>query len=209
MVSLLAAALVATAPDAGGARPMEPPTVRTGAEVKAALGQRVAVVGTLSRVPMGKGKGSWLGTGLVLEDRDTVYVTYGAPPTGWEALVGKRVRVEGRLLEFLSKKEQSLVAPHLHDWSTPMELKPEPVRLVGVAQDAKGGAVVVVDGSPVYLRGMDSWRSDVVGKRVVVEGAVADEQYLPEATKDEKGAWSQGAVGKQRVISPASWKLAD
>ncbi len=79
----------------------------------------------------------------------------------------------------------------------------------GWARDAKGGALVLCDdGSTLYVAHLTAWPSELHGRRVIVEGTIASEQYIPEAQIDAKGAISQGAVGRQQVIHATRWALA-
>lgn len=194
--------------------PVKLAEVTDGAAVKAQLGKQVAVLGVLERVELSKGKAAWAGTALVLDDDTRIYVTYDAPPTGWEPLVGTRIRVEGLLSNSMSEKEQSLMAPHLRapgaPFPAPRSLKSvlgKRVRLSGTARDAKGGAVLLIESSPVYLAGLDAWPAEAEGKQVVVGGTLVDKQYLPQATRNAKGEWSQGAQGSQLVLETPSWRL--
>ncbi len=85
---------------------------------------------------------------------------------------------------------------------------PVDVRLVGVAQDAKGGAVVLIEGAPVYLEGVDAWPEGLRGAVVRVVGAtMAQRPYLPEATVGPDGAVSQGVEPgtESSVITEPSW----
>lgn len=66
----------------------------------------------------------------------------------------------------------------------------------GIAQNAKGGAVLITPDKVIYLKGWDSWPDDsTLGKKVKVSGVLKQEQYLQEAIVDEKGAISQGTDG--------------
>ena len=197
-----------------GAPPVPVPEVTNAAALKERMGATVVLVGQLERVPMGKGTKEWHGTGVVLDDDTVVYVTYGAPPAGWEKLVGVRVRVEGTLRPSLSEHEQSLLAPHLRNPGTPKKeeralgkLVGSRVRLSGIARDAKGGAVLLVGASPLYLAGLESWPMEANGRLVAVGGTLVDRQYLPEAKKNAKGEWSQGAEGTQLVLESPSWRV--
>ena len=67
-------------------------------------------------------------------------------------------------------------------------------------------AVVVVDGSPIYLTGMDAWPEDVVGKSVTVTGTSRTTDAF-EAHQDDNGAWSQGTAGPVTFIDDPGWKL--
>lgn len=194
--------------------PVQPPEVANADAVKQFMGGPVAVVGQLERVSIGKGKSNWQGTALVLDDDTVIYLTYGAPPEGWEALVGQRLRVQGLLRPSLTDHEQSLLAPHLRQPGKPKKevralakLLGQRVRLSGLARDAKGGAVLLVDGAPLYLAGVEAWPAEVHGKAVAASGKLVEKQYLPEATRDASGAISQGAAGKQYVLEAPAWKL--
>lgn len=197
-----------------GAAPVKVPEITAGSQLKDAMGQEVALVGVLERVELQKGKGAWQGTAVVLDDDTAVYVTYGAPPKQWEALVGETVRVEGRLSPSLDDHGQSLLAPHLRNPGAARkverklnELKTHRVRLAGVARDAKGGAVLLLGNTPVYLAGLESWPSEAQGQRVAVGGTLQNEAFLPEATVDKKGAISQGAKGTQWVLRTPTWRV--
>ncbi len=197
--------------------PVPVPEVTASAAVQERMGGPVVVVGQLERVPMGKGGSQWQGTAVVLDDDTVIYVTYGVPPAGWETLVGSRVRVEGVLRPSLSEHEQSLLAPHLRNPGTPKKeeraisrkLAGQHLRLSGVARNAKGGAVLMVGKSPLYLEGLQSWPAEAEGKRVAVGATVIDKQYLPEATRNAKGEWTQGATGTQLVLESATWRLLE
>lgn len=73
--------------------------------------------------------------------------------------------------------------------------------LLGLARDAKGGAVLVTDtGDPVYLEGLDAWPPELLGKRVRATGRLAQKKYSPDPVVDKTGAISQGAEGMQTVL---------
>ena len=194
--------------------PVQAPEVSSTETVKQFMGGSVSLVGQLERVSIGKGKSEWQGTAVVLDDDTVVYVTYGDPPEGWGALLGARIRVEGLLRPSLSDHEQSLLAPHLRQPGKPKKeqralstLLGQRVRLSGIARDAKGGAVLLVNDAPLYLAGLDGWPTAIHGKQVAVGARLVEKQYLPEATRDAKGAISQGAAGKQYVLETPTWRL--
>lgn len=83
------------------------------------------------------------------------------------------------------------------------------VELRGKAQNAKGGAVVVVDEVSIYVRGLAAWPDEALGKRVVVHGPLSTMQYLPEATVNAKGEISQGVSqgDQQKVITLGDWEI--
>lgn len=80
------------------------------------------------------------------------------------------------------------------------------VTVVGVARDAKGGAVVLLEGEPLYVRGLDAWPKGLRDRRVEVTGTLRDEKLIPSPVVDSKGAISQGAEGNQLVLDTPTWR---
>jgi hypothetical protein len=76
----------------------------------------------------------------------------------------------------------------------PSATLPATVALSGIAKDAKAGAVLLVGEAkmPVYLEGMAGWPDKDLNHERNVEGIIVSKRYIPEATRDERGAWSQG-----------------
>lgn len=206
MVSaLVIASVVAAAPEVSSLE-----TLRSG------MGQRCVVSGVVERVAIGKGQNQWEGTAVVLDDDTVIYVTYGAPPDGWT--VGTRVKVEGLLSPSIGDHEQSLMAPHLRQPGTPKRdvqklsaLVKRRVRLVGVAKNAKGGAVLLVEKSPVYVAGLAAWPADALDAQVAVGGQLEQRALLPEATRNAKGEISQGTTGgsTQLVMDAPKWRVVN
>ena len=200
--------------------------VRSSADIDAHKGARVVVHGVLRYTPSTKKSGGkpWPATSLALTDGSGIIVTYGAPPPQWDRFVDKPICVRARVVEGSPLHPQSVGGPHLSEWDFPVaegapktketpkvdELVGKRVTIEGTARDAKGGAVLLTtDGEPVYIGGLDSWPEELFGKPVVVSGRLVRRQYLPEATVDESGAWSQGTTGGQQlVLEEAAWKLA-
>ncbi len=187
--------------------------VRTAKDVQAALGHPAVVFGTLRRVEIAKGPQAWEGTGLVLDDGEVVYVSYRDPPQGWAPLLGAYLKVEGHLQKSASETEQSLLAPHLVRFTEPVKAKRSlkalagaKVTLPGRAANAKAGAVVLVEGEPVYLEGLSEWPREASGKEVEVSGTLAEEKLIASPKVDTKGAVSQGAEGTQWVLKAPEWK---
>ncbi|HJN76087.1 MAG TPA: hypothetical protein QGF58_19300 [Myxococcota bacterium] len=79
----------------------------------------------------------------------------------------------------------------------------------GVAGDAKGGAILITeDGRVLYLVGLDSWPSWALGHPVTATGTVSEQDYLPKATQDKDGAWTQGTTGgKDTVLQSTGWYM--
>jgi hypothetical protein len=78
----------------------------------------------------------------------------------------------------------------------------------GVARDAKGGAVVVTDGGPVYVIGLEAWPRELAGRKVEVTGRVRPKKHLPDPV-GPGGTVAQGAWGDQTVIEGATWKTTE
>jgi hypothetical protein len=82
----------------------------------------------------------------------------------------------------------------------------EQVTLEGTAENAKGGAVVVVaDGRVVYLRGKTAWPDEVRRTQVTVIGTLTSTKLIPSPVRAPDGAISQGAEGDQWVLD--QWTL--
>lgn len=78
--------------------------------------------------------------------------------------------------------------------------------LSGRAENAKGGAVVILRNQEViYVRNLPSWDDEIVGKHVSIKGIVRSEKYIPDPEVSEDGAISQGAIGSQYVLDDAQW----
>ncbi|MCA9491525.1 MAG: hypothetical protein KC621_16450 [Myxococcales bacterium] len=85
----------------------------------------------------------------------------------------------------------------------------EAAMIEGVARDAKGGAVILLDdGAPVYVDGLETWPPGVHGLRIRAEGEEVSERYVPAATVAPDGAISQGTTpgsALDRVLRPTWW----
>lgn len=79
-------------------------------------------------------------------------------------------------------------------------------QLTGRAENAKGGAVVVLQNQEViYVRNLSFWEEEIVGTQVSIKGIVRSEKYIPDPEVAEDGAISQGAIGSQYVLDDAQW----
>ena len=79
-------------------------------------------------------------------------------------------------------------------------------QFTGRAEDAKGGAVVVLQNQEViYIRNLSFWDEEIVGKQVSIKGIVRSEKYIPDPEVAEDGVISQGAIGSQYVLDDAQW----
>lgn len=82
------------------------------------------------------------------------------------------------------------------------------VELSGVAQNAKGGAVLLTDrGEAVYIERLESWPDAVFRKRVKAKGRLVEKKFIQDPVVAGDGAVSQGAYGSQTVLEDAAWEL--
>jgi len=82
--------------------------------------------------------------------------------------------------------------------------------LIGKAQNAKGGAVVVTSNyGTVYINGLDEWPDALLDRLVEVTGTLKREKLIPDPVTKESGEVSAGAFGEQTVVYDATWKAAD
>ena len=81
------------------------------------------------------------------------------------------------------------------------------VHLEGQAADAKLGAVVLVDGEPVYLKGMLAWPADVTGKTVRVNGILEEDSHEDEILLGPNGEQSASMAGSQWLIDRPTWTV--
>ena len=83
------------------------------------------------------------------------------------------------------------------------------VRLCGRAENAKGGAIVILQNQEIiYIRDLPSWDDGMLGNQVVIKGIIRLEKYIPGPEVAENGAISQGAIGLQYVLDDAEWSMA-
>jgi len=79
---------------------------------------------------------------------------------------------------------------------------------IGRAENAKGGAVVVLQNQEViYVRNLSFWKDEVTGKQISIKGIVRLEKYIPDPYISEDGGISQGAIGSQYVLDDAQWYI--
>jgi hypothetical protein len=85
---------------------------------------------------------------------------------------------------------------------------PGPTRLCGLAENAKGGAVIVLDdGAVVYILGLESWPDELHRKRILASGGFARRKLIPDPPPPDQPQ-AQGAFGAQSILDGASWQLA-
>lgn len=82
------------------------------------------------------------------------------------------------------------------------------VSLIGIAQNAKAGAVITIgDEFVVHIRGLYDWPDELFNKEVRVTGTLTYVKFIPDPIVDEDGAISTGAYGKDYVIENADYTL--
>ena len=89
------------------------------------------------------------------------------------------------------------------------ELIGQKVTLLGTAKDAKGGAALITtDEKMIYIKGLDSWSTELVDKEVSVIGLLKKEKIIPDPLINKKGDISSGAIGEQLVLENAEYSIA-
>lgn len=83
-----------------------------------------------------------------------------------------------------------------------------PLALTGIAQNAQAGAIIQVDGEVFYLEGVNSWPTNLEGKRVTVSGKLVEKKYIPDPGTDPNLP-SAGAAGNQHVFENPTYKIAE
>lgn len=74
------------------------------------------------------------------------------------------------------------------------------VLLSGPAEDAKAGAVLLIDGVPVYIDGQDAWPDGQRGQTLRMTGILVVRKHIADPV-DQHGQIAQGAWGKQYVLT--------
>ena len=80
------------------------------------------------------------------------------------------------------------------------------ITILGIAKDAKGGAVLLTSNKePIYIKGLDSWPTELFDKQLKVTGVLKEEKFIPDPVIDEDGSISTGAYGDQLVLENAKY----
>jgi len=83
------------------------------------------------------------------------------------------------------------------------------VTLEGTALEAHAGAVVMLaDGNPVYVTGLEEWDAAFFRQTVRVTGKLRRKKLGPNPSTNDKGEHSHGIQGTDVVIDDATWALA-
>jgi hypothetical protein len=85
----------------------------------------------------------------------------------------------------------------------------EPIEVVGSASLAAAGPMVNADdGRRYYLLGVEEWRRDMRGKRIVVTGTLRLRPAQVQTLSPDQPQ-SHGLPGETLVIDDAQWRPAD
>ena len=78
--------------------------------------------------------------------------------------------------------------------------KNDAFRITGKAENAKMGAIVITKNGDYYIDGITSWDANTLHKTVTLDGECYSIETKPEDLQNDKGEYSQGAVGKQNHL---------
>lgn len=83
------------------------------------------------------------------------------------------------------------------------------IDVTGLAERAMEGALVVEDsGAALYVAGLDNWPVELYRKRVTVTGTLG-RRRAGSVPGVSGGSAYHGSSGSSRVLSGATWKLAE
>ena len=89
----------------------------------------------------------------------------------------------------------------------PSEHLNENVVLVGVAENAKAGAVVLLaDQTAVFIENLDYWDKKSYKKKMKVAGALRSRKLAPDPVVDAAGNVSAGMSGEALILEGARWE---
>ena len=78
----------------------------------------------------------------------------------------------------------------------------EQVTVVGTAQNAAAGAIVSLDGRPVYVSELEQWPPELVGRKVEVSGVLA---FYPAPQAEGRTVHK---LSDSYALEDASWSAA-
>jgi len=84
----------------------------------------------------------------------------------------------------------------------------ETVTVCGAAWDGAGGALVHVDGEPLYIEGLDTWPEELVDAQVEVTGVLRARGSQVPPTSDDNPIPLHGLDGETFALVDASWQAA-
>ena len=82
----------------------------------------------------------------------------------------------------------------------------KPVKITGIASNAKSGAFVKVEEIPYYIDSLAYWPDNIIGKKVVVEGELKEISANHVSTDNAMEATTI-LSGPYNIIYNAKWKL--
>lgn len=90
-------------------------------------------------------------------------------------------------------------------------VKKENVQIIGIAYNAKLGAVVESkdDGIPYYLDGLKEWPDSIHKKTVIVKGQLQFEKHQKYSNNDTTIVAGGVVGGKKKIILKPIWRLID
>ncbi len=83
------------------------------------------------------------------------------------------------------------------------------VTLEGKANDTKIGAVILVDGTHVYVEGLEYWPQDFINENVTLFGKLVVKSYGSKGEIKETGVISQGGDGSNEYILEQATVVVD
>jgi hypothetical protein len=81
--------------------------------------------------------------------------------------------------------------------------------LVGEAQSAMSGPILIVDGEAIEVPGVGEWPDEVIGRQVRVTGQSGTAKMMPSPVVGADGGISHGAFGSSQTLSGANWTLVE
>ena len=90
----------------------------------------------------------------------------------------------------------------------PSDKVDQTVTLVGTARNgAAGAAVLLSDGTPVYVKGLVSWDRQWDRKRIKITGMLREKKLMPDPSVNAKGERNPGMYGEDLILEDAKWEL--
>jgi hypothetical protein len=82
------------------------------------------------------------------------------------------------------------------------------LEVVGTAENAMEGAVVVTDsGGTYFVEGVTEWDDATLNRRIVVKGTMVRKKLAPDPVVGPDGSVSHGAKGRSKVLTNPTWRL--
>lgn len=81
--------------------------------------------------------------------------------------------------------------------------------LVGEAQSAMSGPILIVNGEAIEVPSVGEWPDEVIGRQVRVTGTSGSAKMMPSPVVGADGGMSHGAAGISATLSGANWSVVD